>query len=133
MDQSLHFVAIYTAINALLLLVLSWIVGQHRARTGSLAPGAMGDEKLVRAIRAHGNASEYMPLAMVMLVVLALIQAPSILLHALGAVFTVGRFFQALGMTREKHPNAVRFTGNLFTGLVYLFGPIACIYYGIAA
>lgn len=133
MDQPFHIVAIYTGINSLLLLVLSWNVGQNRARTNSLTPGATGDEKTVRAIRAHGNAAEYMPLAMVMLLVLALLQAPLAILHALGAVFTVGRFVQAIGMAQEKHPNPIRFTGNLFTGLVYLFGPIACIYYGVAS
>ena len=131
MDQPMHVVAIYTALNALLLLALSWNVGQHRARTNSLIPGAMGDERTVRAIRAHGNASEYMPLAMVMLVVLAFLSAPLTLLHGLGGTFTVGRLCQAIGMSREKHPNAIRFTGNLFTGLVYLAGSIASIYYGL--
>jgi len=132
-DQPLHVVAVYTAANALLLLVLSWNVGQHRARTNALTPGAMGDASLVRAIRAHGNASEYMPLAMIMLLLLALLQAPLPLLHSLGAVFTVGRIVQAIGMAQEEHPNAIRFTGNLFTGLVYLSGAIACIYYGFAS
>jgi hypothetical protein len=68
---------------------------------------------------------------MVMLVVLALLSAPLTLLHGLGGSFTVGRLCQAIGMSREKHPNAIRFTGNLFTGLVYLAGSIACIYYGL--
>jgi len=122
-------VAIYAAVNALLLLGLSYNVGRHRARTDSLVPGAMGDDVLVRAIRAHGNASEYIPLAIVMLLILALLPAPVALLHGLGAVFTLGRIAQAFGMTREKHPNAIRFTGNLLTGLVYLAGAMACIYY----
>jgi len=54
------------------------------------------------------------------------------LLHALGSMFTAGRVAQAAGMVRSKHPNAVRFTGNLFTGLVYLAGSLACLYYGFA-
>lgn len=121
-------VAIYTALNALLLLVLSYNVGQNRARTDSLTPGAMGDDRLVRAIRAHANAAEYMPLAILMLLILALLSAPLSWLHGLGGLFTVGRVAQALGMLREKHPNAVRFFGNLCTGLVYLFGAIACLW-----
>jgi uncharacterized membrane protein YecN with MAPEG domain len=40
-----------------------------------------------------------------------------------------GRVAQAYGMTRDKHPNAIRFTGNLFTGLVYLIASIACLYF----
>ncbi|MGD2129218.1 MAG: MAPEG family protein [Lysobacterales bacterium] len=132
MTYGVSVVAVYAALNGLLLLALSYNVGRHRARTDSLEPGAIGDEMLVRAIRAHGNASEYMPLAIVMLLILALLSAPALLLHGLGSVFTLGRVFQAAGMVRSKHPNAVRFTGNLFTGLVYLVGSIACIHYGFA-
>lgn len=129
MSAGLEAVAIYTALNGLWLLVLSYNVGRHRERTDSLTPGAMGDEVLVRAMRAHGNAAEYMPLALLMLLLLALLEAPLALVHGLGAGFTTGRIFHALGMFREKHPNAVRFTGNLLTGLVYLIGPLACLYY----
>jgi uncharacterized membrane protein YecN with MAPEG domain len=79
----------------------------------------------------HGNAAEYIPLAIVMILILALLSAPPLLLHGLGSGFTFGRVAQALGMTRVKHPNAIRFTGNLFTGLVYLIGSVACLYYGL--
>lgn len=132
MAHEVSIVAVYAALNGLLLLALSYNVGRHRARTDSLVPGAMGDEILVRAIRAHGNASEYIPLAIVMLLILALLSAPLLLLHGLGSMFTVGRVAQAVGMFRSKHPNAIRFTGNLFTGLVYLIGSMACFYYGFA-
>lgn len=129
MTTNIDIVAIYAALNGLLLLALSYNVGRHRARTESLTPGALGDNVLVRAIRAHGNASEYMPLAILMILILALLSAPAWLLHGLGTGFTFGRIAQAIGMSREKHPNAIRFTGNLFTGLVYLIGSVACIYY----
>ena len=131
MIQGISIVAIYAALNGLLLLALSYNVGRHRARTDSLTPGAIGDDVLVRAIRAHGNAAEYIPLAILMILILALLEAPGFLLHGLGGGFTFGRVAQAFGMTRGKHPNAVRFTGNLFTGLVYLIGSIACIYYAL--
>jgi hypothetical protein len=131
MEQNLNIIAIYAALNALLLLVLSYNVGRHRARTGSLTPGATGDAILIRAIRAHANASEYMPLAIIMLLVLALVSASPALLHALGATFTLGRICQALGMVQQKHPNGIRFTGNLLTGLVYLSGAIFCLYFAL--
>jgi len=35
-------------------------------------------------------------------------------------------------MTRKKHPNAIRFIGNLFTGLVYLVGAVSCLYAALA-
>jgi len=97
----------------------------------SLEPGALGDKVLLRAMRAHGNAAEYMPLAIVMILVLGLLYAPAYILHALGSGFTLGRVAQAVGMVREEHPNAIRFTGNLLTGLTYLLGSTACLYYAL--
>lgn len=132
MTDGIGITAIYAGLNGLLLLVLSYNVGRHRARTNALAPGATGDDVLTRAVRAHGNAAEYMPLAIVMILILALLSAPALLLHGLGAGFTAGRVAHAFGMTRTKHPNAVRFIGNLCTGLVYLVGSIACLYYAWA-
>jgi len=131
MNQNVEIAAIYAALNALLLLALSYNVGRHRARTDSLTPGTLGDDILVRAIRAHGNASEYIPLAIILILILSLLPAPVFLLHALGISFTFGRVAQAFGMTLEKHPNAIRFTGNLCTGVVYLIASIACIYYAL--
>lgn len=131
MIDRINVVAVYAALNGLLILALSYNVGRHRARTNSLTPCALGDDVLVRAIRAHGNATEYIPLAILMLLVLALQSASLSLLHTLGAGFTVGRFAQAFGMTRERHPNAVRFVGNLLTGLVYLAGSASCLYYAM--
>jgi len=126
---NIAIVTFYAAVNGLLILALSYNVGQHRARTDSLEPGATGDKILTRAIRAHANATEYIPTALILLLLLALLSVPVALLHGLGAGFTVGRLAQAYGMTREKHPNAIRFTGNLLTGLVYLIGAIACLYF----
>ena len=131
MNSHLGAAAIYAGLNALLLLVLSYNVGRHRDRTDSLTPGAMGDDILVRAIRAHANAAEYMPLAILLVLILALLNAPLALIHGLGAGFTIGRVFQAAGMFRENHPNAIRFTGNLLTGLVYLIGSASCLYFGL--
>ncbi len=131
MPQELKIVAVYAALNALVILALSYNVGRHRARTGSLTPGATGDDILVRAIRAHANAAEYIPLAVLMLLVLALLSAPPALLHVLGAALILGRIAQAWGMVQARHPNAIRFTGNLLTGLVYLVSSSACLYYGL--
>jgi len=128
---NISIAAMYAAINGFLILVLSYNVGRHRARTDSLEPGALGDRILIRAIRAHANATEYIPTALILLLLLALMSAPVPLLHGLGAGFTLGRLAQAYGMTRAQHPNAIRFTGNLLTGLVYLIGSSSCLYFAL--
>lgn len=131
--SSVGIVAIYAALNALLVLGLAYNVGQNRARADALTPGALGDDATIRAIRAHGNATEFIPLAILLMLILALLSTPTLLLHGFGSAFTIGRVLQAFGMTRRKHPNAIRFTGNLLTGLVYLIGAIACLYFAIGS
>ena len=132
MSPDVAIVGIYAALNGILILVLSYLVGHHRGRLGALEPGAAGDATLTKAVRAHGNATEYIPTALLLLLILALLSAPGYLLHGLGASFTFGRVAQAAGMMRDKHPNAVRFTGNLLTGLVYLIASCAALYYSFS-
>lgn len=119
--------ALYAGLNAMLLLVLSYNVGSRRGKQGQLQPGDQGDATLVRAIRAHANYAEHAPLALLVLLALALLNTPPWALHLYGAGFTFGRVLQALGMMREKHPNAWRFAGNAATGLALLVGGLAAI------
>ena len=120
-------VALYAGVNALLLLGLAINVGARRGAQNALEPGARGDANLTRAIRAHANFSEHAPIALFLLVALALTNAPQLHLHALGTTFTLGRVVHAFGMMRATHPNSVRFVGNLSTGLVLLVGGALCI------
>lgn len=122
----------YFALNSLLLLALAINVGARRGAQNALEPGAVGDAKLVRAIRAHANFAEYAPFAMILLVLLALVDAPASAIHALGGGFTFGRVLHAFGMMRTKHPNSVRFIGNAATGLVLLIGPALLVFYAAA-
>jgi uncharacterized membrane protein YecN with MAPEG domain len=107
MSIRIAIVAVTAALNGLLILVLAYLVGHHRGRLGALEPGATGDTTLTRAIRAHGNASEYIPTALILMLLLA------------------------AGMMRDTHPNAIRFTGNLLTGVVYLVASCAALYYAL--
>jgi uncharacterized membrane protein YecN with MAPEG domain len=97
----------------------------------SLGERASDVRDTTRAIRAHGNFTEYAPVVLFLVLVLALLSAPVWLIHGLGAAFTGGRVLHAIGMMREKHPNALRFSGNLLTGLVLLVGSAACFAYGM--
>lgn len=126
-QQALATVALYVGVNAILLLVLAYNVGSRRGSQGQLQPGDTGDAVLTRAIRAHGNFAEYAPTVLLLLVVLALLGFEPLWLHLYGATFTVGRVIGAVGMMRDKHPNAMRFAGNLVTGLALLGGGVAAI------
>ncbi len=125
--QALAAVAFYFGLNGLLLLVLAYNVGSRRGSQGQLQPGDMGDAVLTRAIRAHANYAEHAPIVLMLLLVLALLGVEPVWLHLYGASFTVGRVIGAIGMMRARHPNALRFTGNLVTGLALLGGGIAAV------
>ena len=128
MDVRIAIVAFYVGLNALLLLVLAYNVGNRRGAQDKLQPGDMGDAALTRAIRAHSNFAEHAPLVLLLLVLLALLGVEPFWLHLYGGGFTVGRVIGAFGMMREKHPNALRFIGNLVTGLALLLGGGAAIW-----
>jgi uncharacterized membrane protein YecN with MAPEG domain len=119
---------VYAALNALLMFALALNVGLRRGAQKQLQPGDTGDATLTRAIRAHANFAEYAPLVLLLLLAIALLGGPPSWLHGLGAGFTAGRVFHAFGMMRGKHPNAVRFIGNLATGLALLLGAAACLW-----
>lgn len=124
---ALGAVALYVGLNALLLLVLAYNVGSRRGAQNQLQPGDVGDAVLTRAIRAHANFAEHAPIVLLLLLVLAAVGVEPLWLHVYGATFTIGRVIGALGMMRDKHPNALRFTGNAITGLALLLGGGAAI------
>ena len=127
-EQGLAAVALYVGLNALLLLVLAYNVGSRRGAQRQLQPGDMGDARLTRAIRAHANFAEHAPIVLLLLLVLALLGVPVLWLHLFGATFTAGRIAGAFGMMQDKHPNALRFIGNLATGLALLVGGLGAIF-----
>ena len=129
--QVIAIVALYVGLNALLLLVLAFNVGSRRGAQDQLQPGDMGDAILTRAIRAHANFAEYAPTVLLLLLLMAFLGFKPFWLHSFGALFTAGRAVGAMGMMRTKHPNALRFTGNLVTGLALLIGGSAVIVCGV--
>jgi len=128
-SSSAAAVALYVGLNALILLVLAYNVGSRRGAQGQLQPGDVGDSSLVRAIRAHGNFAEHAPMVLLLLLVMALVGIDPRWLHLFGALFTAGRVIGAFGMMRPTHPNALRFTGNLATGLALLVGGAALVWW----
>lgn len=126
MNDSFAALALYAALNAILLVVLAINAGARRSGQ-NIQPGMMGDGALTRAIRAHANFTENAPLALLLLAALALTNTAALPIHVLGAAFTFGRVVHALGMMQPTHPNALRFIGNILTWLVLLGGAGLCL------
>jgi uncharacterized protein len=127
MTESFAALALYAGLNAILLVVLAINTGARRGAQKAIDPGAIGDAALTRAIRAHANFAETAPLALIMLAALALTDTAALPIHILGATFTFARVVHALGMMQPKHPNLLRFVGNILSWLVLLGGGLLCL------
>ena len=110
----MHITGIYAAFGTLLVLVLALRVSAIRHGT-RIALGDGGDQGMLRRIRAHANAIENLPLALLLLLLLELNQTMPLLLHVCGCVLIAGRLLHALGMSVAKGGQFGRFTGTLLT------------------
>ena len=102
--------ALYAAPLALMFVVLAVRVIRLR-RALRVAVGDGGDAALARAVRAHANFAEYVPLGLLLLWMLEHTAPPPLLLHALGATLLVGRVVHALGLSRLDEDFRWRVTG----------------------
>ncbi len=126
----LHITAFYTGLLALCLLVLSLRVMQLRYKTG-IGLGSGDSDALERARRIHGNAAEWVPVGLLMILVLEALMAPLWLLHALGLALLAGRVFHAVGVTRSRGTTIPRAIGVSLSILQYVAGAIACLVYAV--
>lgn len=125
-----HAAALWAGLNLTVMLVLSVRVVRIR-RTQRIGLGHGESPELERAIRAFGNASEYVPAALLALVLLALLQAPAALIHTLGATLTAGRVAHAVGLSRSGGATLPRTVGVIATWLVYLTAAVFLLVYAI--
>jgi uncharacterized protein len=72
------------------------VIGLRRSNRVSLGTG--GVDALERAIRAHGNFAEYVPLGLILMLTLEWNKAPMLLVAALGALLVAGRLIHAKGI-----------------------------------
>jgi len=114
MATGIPTVALYGAVNALINVALA--VNVSRVRGASNVFLGTGDsEPLLRASRAHANNMEYVPLAIVLLLIAEECHGGSIPLHVLGGTLTVARLAHAHGMLAPVVPTRV--LGALLTWL----------------
>lgn len=92
--------ALYAALGAFLLLGLVARVVWCR-RTARIGLGTGGDPVLSVAVRAHGNAVETLPIALLLLLLLELNGASQWLLHGFGILVIGSRLAHAEGLLRH--------------------------------
>lgn len=106
--------AIYASLLAFLLVFLSGRSVRLRQRF-QVGIGAGGEPVLRRALRAHGNFTEYVPLALLLMYFLELRIDTQQPLHALGVLLLVGRCVHAFGLSQVKEDLRFRTAGMVMT------------------
>ena len=126
--------ALYAGINALLLIVMAArVIRLRNAHSLSLGDGDGAHPDMTRAMRAHGNAAETMPLALILIVIAALAGAPAVAIHALGVTLTAGRALHFACFLRPDLPLSLRVPGMALTFLAQGVAALGLIAHGLGA
>src|SRR4030081_1488153 len=97
MPLVLKMMAIYIVLNAAIMVALAANVIRMRYRTRTRS-GDSGNPEMMRAIRAHGNNTEYVPIALILLLLAHSLGGGLPLLHAIGLPLPVGRILHGVGL-----------------------------------
>ena len=109
----------YAGLCTILVVFLAIRVVQWRFRH-KIGMGDGGDRQLLMRMRAHANAVEYMPLALILLGGMELNGYDDRIIHGFGATLLVSRVAHAWGVSHSSGTSRGRFLGTLFTFLLLL-------------
>ncbi|MEF8794693.1 MAPEG family protein [Thiohalorhabdus sp.] len=112
--MSAPITGLYAALCALVLLGLAVRVSWVRRRA-EIFLGDGGDPALQRAVRAHANAAENMPLALLLLLTVELAGTAGWLLHGAGIALVAGRILHGWGLNRSAGASFGRVAGMALT------------------
>lgn len=127
---SAHAASLWTGLHLILLLALSALVVRQRNKH-KVAVGDGGAPELLQAMRAFGNAQEYIPAGIAALAVMAVADAPALAVHLAGALLFIGRITHAIALSASAGASLGRAIGMSMTWAAYVFAAVALIFLGI--
>lgn len=125
--MALHATILFSGIFGLIYLYLSVEVTKLRVKH-QVSLGDGGRTDLLRAIRVHGNFSEYVPFALFLLFLSELSGGRSWLLYALGVTLLIARIMHIIAIRKADSPYTYRFIGAGLTWFVILILSIFCLF-----
>lgn len=121
--ELIQFTAFYAGLLALFYVALSLRIIRYR-RHFKVGIGHGEERELHRAIRVHANYAEYVPIALMLMLILELNQTQDWLMHLLGTTLLLGRFLHAMGLSKKTGTSMPRFLGMLMTFGVILVAAV---------
>ena len=129
-DSALAALLVWTGLHVLLMLTLALNVTRHRLQSGN---EGYDEQRLERAIRAHGNNIEYVPIILFCIALLVVTGSTAAWVHGLCATLLVARLFHAHGIQQTAPLPKSRVLGNFGTWGVMLGAAIALVYQGLGS
>ena len=130
--MALPVTAVIAGLCALWLIFLQFkVVGFRRGHSVVLGDG--GDEGGQRLIRAHGNATENIPIFLILLGLSEGLGTPVWVVWILGIVFLAGRILHGVHFFRARKGITLRFYGMIMTLLAIGFTALGVIGHGLVA
>ena len=100
--------SLYASLLAILVIYLSLNVVSFR-RVKKVGLGDDGDKAGQKAIRAHANAVEYIPILLILMGIYEINNGSDIMLHILGVVSLFARIIHAMGLSKSAGVSFGRF------------------------
>jgi uncharacterized membrane protein YecN with MAPEG domain len=127
----MRIVPLYAALLALLFVALS-IRALRMRRTLRIAVGDSGNQAMLRAMRAHSNFAEYVPLSLILFFFVEESGATAALVHLLCASLLAGRAIHAFGVSQVKERYAFRVAGMALTLTPLIVAALRLLFVSIA-
>jgi uncharacterized protein len=135
LQDPFHAFAFYAALNALIMLVLGILVVRARVVTQTDIGDGNGNPAMAGPLRAHGNNTEWTPVALLLMWAFCPLGGPMWLMHGVGITLTLGRILHGIGLSNSTGPTPLRFAGILLTWIAYIaaiVGVFYLVFWGVA-
>lgn len=99
--------ALYASVLAVLLVWLAiQVIKQRRVNKVAYADGGVESLQIVRT--AQSNASEYIPITLILMALLEFNGAKPVWIHLTGVIFVIGRIIHARGILKQSFKGRVK-------------------------
>jgi glutathione S-transferase len=126
--EKYYLVAVVTLVTSIIVFGMALTVSRTHARTGILAPAMTGDPFLERAIRAHSNTLEWLPIFLPSMWLFAIYWNSS-WAGALGILWLIGRIVYFVGYLSDPNKRFPGFFIQVIAAFTLLFGALGRIIY----
>ena len=117
----------YAGVLGLIYIALSFYVIRGRFKN-QIALGDNGNQDMMKRIRVHANFIEYVPIALLLIILIEFEGVSSEIIHGLCIALILGRLGHAHGLITKEGASITRGGGMMLTFFVIATTSIICIY-----